>query len=143
MTHNSDNLWLSISVVWAALLHRSAVTWFAVLCYFELMKKGPSMGKNRWGRFFCLPSQTSGLACQALLLIAAPRGEIKLAGHLPQPCREARCRHHWQRGCWLSRPVVMPAVDAAPPAAIKRRADEVGQQAVAESRYVLATDAKS
>jgi hypothetical protein len=41
MIHNSDNLWLSISVVWAALLHRSAVTWFAVLCYFELMKNGP------------------------------------------------------------------------------------------------------
>ena len=86
------------------------------------------MGKDRWGRFFCLPSQTSGLACQALLLIAAPREGIKFAGHLPQPCREARCRHHWQRGRWLFRPVVMPAVDAAPPAAIKRRADEVGSK---------------
>jgi hypothetical protein len=63
---------VALNFGWAALLHRSAVTWFAVLCYFELMKNGPpSMGKNRWGRFFFLPSQTSGLACQALLLIAA------------------------------------------------------------------------
>jgi hypothetical protein len=128
MIHNSDNLWLSISVVWAALLHRSAVTWFAVLCYFELMKNGPPAWAKIAGAvsFAYRLRQTSGLACQALLLIAAPRGEIKLAGHLPQPCREARCRHHWQRGRWLSRPVVMPAVDAAPPAAINRRADEVG-----------------
>jgi hypothetical protein len=31
-----------------------AVTWFAVLRNFELTRNGPSVGKNRWGRFLLL-----------------------------------------------------------------------------------------
>jgi hypothetical protein len=42
-----------------------AVTWFAVLRNFELTKNGPSVGKNRWGRFFLL---TASAVLRALYL---------------------------------------------------------------------------
>ena len=49
----------------------SAVTWFAVLRNFELIKNGPSASKNRWGRFFCLPPQPR-CACGEPLAVALP-----------------------------------------------------------------------
>jgi hypothetical protein len=49
-----------------------AVTWFAVLRNFELMKNGPSVGKNRWSRFFCLSPQPSCVVGGQALAIAPP-----------------------------------------------------------------------
>jgi hypothetical protein len=58
-----------------------AVNWFDVIRNFELMKNGPSLGKNRWAVSFAY--RLNRLVCGEPLAVAPP-------------CRSAPALHGWK-----------------------------------------------
>jgi hypothetical protein len=69
MIHNSERLWLSISVVWAATL--AALLLGSLFFVISNGRKTAQPGQNRWGRFFCLPPQPPCM-CGEPLAVALP-----------------------------------------------------------------------
>jgi hypothetical protein len=62
MIHDSDSIWLLISVVWAGVLVTALLLGSLFSVILSLVKSGPGDFCPRWGRFFCLPPQSSSVA---------------------------------------------------------------------------------
>jgi hypothetical protein len=88
-----------------------AVTWFAVLRNFELTND-PSVGKNRWGRFFCLTASPAsrGPAGRWRLRLLADRRK-----HRPGPPRGDLARQYAGHAAQFKKPAPKTAIGPAQP----------------------------